>query len=383
MAYLIVPVVCFVLLAWLVWRLFSLTEVKIWKGKIDDLDLILSVLMAAERGEPYLIMKVPRRAGSMKIAFSRSVVRLEMPLVTQSQQIHKESYRAILRDLKLDAQVSSHGTDPDILEWEVEGPPAKASAIIKDAFVRLFEVDPDRVLEFRVFAHVLDQYVIDQGLEEKRAGGKAELPTASTHGHQVESSDETRVGCLKVLAGLLLLPLPFMIAYLEFGYVAAGAVIIAIIVIREVYRRWKKSKAGIRLADFLKITVLLLTAATIYFYDPFYLQLIPTVVLSAVAVAVLLAVSFNLPSLSLFDLKDSAYSTRTVRILFSFAIIATCIGGAAMNEYLRRTLTLDAWVWFFAFFRIEFVLGFLVTSIPLLYYMVKHISETESDTDSP
>ena len=54
-----------------------------------------------------------------------------------------------------------------------------------------------------------------------------------------------------------------------------------------------------------------------------------------------------------------------------------------MNEYLRRTLTLDAWVWFFAFFRIEFVLGFLVTSIPLLYYMVKHISETESDTDSP
>ena len=46
------------------------------------------------------------------------------------------------------------------------------------------------------------------------------------------------------LAGILLLPVPFMFAYLEFGYPAASAVLVVVIVFREVYRRWKKSKSG-------------------------------------------------------------------------------------------------------------------------------------------
>jgi len=105
LAYLIIPVVCFVLLAGLVWHLFSLTNEKVWKGKIDDLDLILSVLMTAEWDEPYLLMKVPRRLTSVKMTYPGSVVRLEMPLVTHRQQSRRESYLAILRDLELDAQI--------------------------------------------------------------------------------------------------------------------------------------------------------------------------------------------------------------------------------------------------------------------------------------
>jgi intracellular septation protein A len=255
--------------------------------------------------------------------------------------------------------------------------------MIKDVFVRMFDVDPGSALEFRTRAHLMDQNVIEQGLGGQHGDDTAELPTAYSQGRQLETSGETRAGCVKMLAGVLLLPLPFMIAYLEFGYLAASAVLVSVIVFREMYRRWKKSKGGSRFGDVLKVGLLLLTGATIVLRDPLYLQLIPTAALLVVAIAELLAVSLNLPHLSAFHQAHLDGDPRTARALLSFAIIAPCVGGAAINEYLRMNVALDTWVWFFAFFRIELILGFLVSSIPLLYYMVQHVWRTDDDSDSP
>ena len=188
---------------------------------------------------------------------------------------------------------------------------------------------------------------------------------------------------MKMLAGVLLLPIPFVMAHLAFGYLAATAVLVSVIVIREAYRRYKRSKGGSRFGTVLKVGVLLLAGATIVFNDPLYLQLIPTAALMAIAVAEFLAVSLNVPHLSPFDPANLGEDSRFGRVLYSFAIIATCVGGAAINEYLRANVTLDAWIWFFAFFRIELILGFLVSSIPFLYYMVRHIPRTDGDSESP
>lgn len=386
MAYLIIPVLCFVLLAALTWVLFGpMTLERVRTGKFEDLDVILSVLMTAEGDGLFLVMKVARRVTSMKATFPGSVVRLEMPLITHRQQNRKESYLEILRDLKLDARVSSHGGDHEILEWEVEGPPVRASAVIKEAFARLFEVDRGRALEFRVFAHISDQSVIDQGLRGTQLSEGAELPTAATRGRPVESVKETRAGCMTSLADVLLLPLPFMIAYFQFGYVAASAVLVLVIVFRWAYRRWKKAESGTRVANALRVVPPLLAGATIYFDDPFYLQLSPTTLLSVLAVAEILAVSFKLPHLSMFDPKklDSPDYTGTVRMLLAFAFIATCIGGVAMNEYLRANVALDTWVWFFAFLRIELMLGFSVTLIPVVFYMARNTPREDDESDTP
>ncbi len=383
MAYLIIPVVCFLLMAGLIWALFGPhSSEKVWKGKIDDLDLTLSVLMTAEWEEPYLILKVPRRVTSLKMTFPGYAVRLEMPLVTQLQQSRKESYLVLLRDLMLEVRQSTDDNGHDVLKWTVDGPPVEASALIKDIFVKLFEVDPGRHLEFRSRAQLMDQYVIEQGLGRENRGEKAELPTAYSQGRQLETFEESRAGCLKMLAVVLLLPIPFVMAHLAFGYLAASTVLMSVIVIREVYRRYKRSKGGSRFGNVLKVGVLLLTGATMVFSDPLYLQLIPTAALVAVAVAELLAVSLNMPHLSAFDPKNLGEGPRTGRVLFSFAVIATCVGGAAINEYLRMNVTLDAWVWFFAFFRTELILGFLVSSIPFFYYMVQHVWRTDGYGES-
>ena len=140
MAFLIIPLLCFVLLGGLTWVFFlPLAGEKVWKGRIDDLDVVLSVLMTADWERTHLILKVPRRVTSMKMTVPGSAVRLEMPLVTRRQKSGRDRYLAILRDLGLDPRLSSHDGDHDVLEWELDGPPAKASASIKDACARLFE----------------------------------------------------------------------------------------------------------------------------------------------------------------------------------------------------------------------------------------------------
>ena len=131
---------------------------------------------------------------------------------------------------------------------------------------------------------------------------------------------------------------------------------------------------------FLRITVLFMTGATIYFDDPFYLQLMPSALSSIIAVTELLSATLDLPRLSMFDWKVKD-DPRTERMLMSVAIIATSTGAVVTNEYLRSNLTLDDWMWFFAFFRIELIFGFLVTSVPLLFYTVQRSPRTDNDVE--
>ena len=76
------------------------------------------------------------------------------------------------------------------------------------------------------------------------------------------------------------------------------------------------------LKDLLKIAVLSLAGATIYFNDPLYLQLVPTSVLSLVAVAQLLSAAFDLPRLSVFEPAKKEDMPKPGRLLFSFSIVA-------------------------------------------------------------
>jgi len=111
-----------------------------------------------------------------------------------------------------------------------------------------------------------------------------------------------------------------------------------------------------------------------------YLQLIPTTVLSTVAIAEVLAVSLGLSRLSLPNLRGEEL-TRPERLFLSFAILATFVGATVANEVLRVNVTLDTWVWFFAFVRIELLFGFLTGALPFIFYQVTRDRAEEEDWD--
>ena len=379
MWYLLIPVVCFVLLIGVGWVISLVpNSEKSWKGRIKGLDVILSVLMTAKGYEPRLLMQVPRRVTWLKMTFPESSIRCEVPLITRLQQSRKERYLSLLRDLALQPKVARKESDQDVLNFRAEGPPSRVSAVIKEAFLKLFEVEPTRSLEFRATVNPLDWNVIEEGLQGLRPGDKADSPVAVTNRYVSDGSSNTAVGCIWSLAGFLLLPVPFVFAYLEFGVAAASATLMAILLCREIYRRWKDTKTGFRFVDSLIMLVLGLAGTTIALGDPIYLQLMPSIVLSVAAVAELLPVSSKVSSL--WE-TPSETLPRIGRLLLSAAIVTTCMGGIALNEYLRATASLDTWIWYFAFFRIELVFGFLASAIPFISYQVAHGLKEEEVRD--
>lgn len=382
MIYLLIPISCFILFAWWGWAFlpWGAREETI-KGKIDDLDLILSVLMTTGMDDPCLCINVQRRVTWLKMTFPDSVVRLEMPLMTRLQRSRGERYLEIFQGLDLDAYFSSNGGDYDTIECDVEAPPDRAATVIKDAFLRLFEVDTTRAVEFRIFAHHTDQTVIGNARSGNLRGYKPEqkeLPVAAFQGDKAETYSEPRAGCLQALVRILLLPIPFLITYFEFGFVAASAVWVVLSLSWVVSRSWRGIKIPYRFHDYFGIMVMVLPCATIYFKDPFYLQSIPTILCSGWAVAELFTVSFNRPHLS-FSPKGLP---RPAQMRWTFAFVVTFIGAIVFYEYLRATVTLDVWVWFFAFLRLELMLGMMTAMFPVITYMERHDTDTEAGTDA-
>ncbi len=368
MTYLLIPIACFVLLAGLYWLITRRNDREInWRGNVEGIDGILSCLMKMEIPDSYLLVKIPDGATWFKMTCPGSLLKLEMPLTTPLQKSWGSHSLAHLRELDLDVHISSNSGADVVLVCEVDGPPANAAAAIKKIFVEKLEIDAATLLEMRLFAPSLNKVALDRALGLTRPGTRANLPTAVTEDNSASGTSQNNVGCMAILVGILLLPIPFVIAYLEFGFLAASAVLVVISVSWEIYRRWKNPDRVFGQIDLIRIVVPILSCTTIYLNDPVYLQFIPTAVLSLAAITELYNKMFNRPPLMAMR---SAVSGRR-RLLISLAIFATCIGGAALNEYLRANLTLGTWIWFFAFARIELIFASVVLAIPFALHDVR------------
>lgn len=383
MAYLIIPLLCFALLAGVSWLFIRSLFRKFWDGTVEELDCILSELMSKETGETHasLIME-PSAGTTVVITFTGSAIRLAIPLVPSLLRRQRSHYLTVLRDLELDPRIYGHHDGNDTLEWSVEEPLAKAATVIKDVLVKLLGEEATKTLRYQVVEESSGQSVFDQGAEFSKPAEQTNVSTAAPPEQKAKSVRDAQSGCFRILAGIFLWPIPFVIAYLQYGYIAASTVLIAIFILREIMRRWRTRTTEFSIFDVLKIVVLLLAGATINFSDPFYLQLIPTVALAIVAVTQSLASAFSLSWLSLVDReKFNANNEPQMLPILIFALVATCLGGAALNEYLRTTISLDSWIWYFAFVRIELLFGFLATTIPGLFYLMRLEFKNDDESD--
>ena len=368
MLYLLIPLlVCAFLALWASATFTTDGTEMVRTGTVSDLDPILSVLMTAAYGDPSVVIKPGLSDDRLKVTFPEGHARLEVFLDAGSEAGRRARCLAVLGDLGLSPIATGGDGEGCDLTCEVEGPVDSVARVIKEAFLRLFDVDSGHEAEFRVTAHYHDQSVITRALTTKPVGDSPNKPAAMTRGRDSESVTSGRRGCLGGLVQLLLLPVPFMWAYLQFGVAAASAMLIAILLIREVYQRYKRQDFRFRFLDLLKLLIVGLSGVTALSGDPLYLQLVPIVVLSVAAAAQLLVAVFNLRPI--FPEEDIELS-KAIKWLFTFAIVVTCVCGAIFYDYLRTCCSLDSWMWFFAFARLELLLGLLTAAMPMIFYQV-------------
>jgi len=153
--------------------------------------------------------------------------------------------------------------------------------------------------------------------------------------------------------------MPFLIAYFQFGFIAATWTLIATIAVRKLVWRRPHDQSGItdtnRLKTGLKggltLVTLGLAAATLFTGEVLFLQLIPTVLSPVIGVAVVYFINKE-KAFYAVDIADPEFQRIFSHIRWILGIVGFCslLDAAAWNEYLWTNFALDTWVWFFSYF---------------------------------
>lgn len=376
MIYLVIPVLCFIGLYLLARKWFPTgTTEQIHKGRADDIDRVLRILLTTGLGDPHLAINVSRRVTWIELAIFEDRMRLTMPLVTRLQRSRRDQLLERLKAQGLEAKIVEAGDGRESLECIICGSPEEVSNQAKVVTLNLFEVtDVAKFMEFRVQAHWTDQRSIEAVLRSRRADAEGSRTASVPRGEKADSYVEARSGCSFVLATLLLVPIPFIAAFLLFGFIAATVVWIITTVGRILFQRWFFRRTKPNRDEFIRGVGLMLGIATLYTGNPWYLQSIPTVWLGLLAIPEAIALVFNKPQLSRLGRVNNSMPPQ-MRNGITLVSVFACALGIAGNEYIRASLSLDIWVWFFAFLPIELAFAFLVTFIPLPLFMLDEIEK--------
>ena len=172
--------------------------------------------------------------------------------------------------------------------------------------------------------------------------------------------------------------LVFVLAYQAFGLFASIAIWLVILIGRKVFELWRWRIWGGLIANFSWLLGMGLGAAALHLRDPFYLQMVPVLVAAGVAAYEALRPlaggrNRSLPVLAMETGEETEVGRgaetarmRAFRPLFMVLLFAAA---ALFYEYLRREVSLDTWIWVFAFVRVEFVLAAVGGLMPFGVYV--------------
>ena len=378
--YLLVPLAFFIIIV-AVFLPISLrfphgNETVTQRISFHDLGRIVSVLMTAKLGGRKAVIWAPKHASRLYVQFDAKGALVEILLATKSLQNRKDRLVADLQSI--DGTVRS--IEQGALHVRFSGQPEAVAAQLGTAYLLTFNVESGRPLLAEVTAWKTD--LLGLGLLELReyqSGGlSGEYPLSTTANANPSKVEHPLAGCLGQAAALLLKPMPFVITYSWYGiiascWVALGVVVTSIAVrwfIKPLLPRW----SNIPLKSLFWTTapyLLVLTTGSVWF-----LMITPTVYC---CVAGLTTIFGEWTGRSTVEPSGADYG-RKGRILTLVGMVSAFVIGGIANEYIRSEYSLDFWIWYFAYFRLELIFGMLALSLPGMIVSVSHQMKKEANT---
>ncbi|MEM7428243.1 MAG: hypothetical protein AAF441_19300 [Pseudomonadota bacterium] len=376
MVYLVIPLLVFLGLVYFVyWQNTLKTRELDWSGKLNNLRFAVPILATAKLGERRLRLGVERRVTWLEVLFCRGGSRIELPLITKVQKSRRSELSGAVERLCGSAEVRRGGEDePDVISAVVSGTPLEQSQLIQRVFKDVFDVANARRISFTARAHPSDLEILRRftvNRHEWDDPGPAKGWTTETSERQIIY---TRRGCMSGLVFMLVLPTFFVAAFYLSGLKAAVITGLAALLVFFPAAAWMRRRVGWQPEKKKQKTrwvvralpLLTVLGAVVYLAtgDRSYFQVLPA------AYCLLFGAHF-------FEvwLRDDDYMvgpdgqrllTRRETNLFLVSVVVLSIGGAVLSEYVRTNASLTAWVWYFAFLRMELMVGLFAAFLPTL-----------------
>ena len=352
---------CITVIAITIFPVHGMTHDEGFRTSVKNLWGIVKICQTSNFGKPCLTLKPARRTVELNIDFlDADRVSISLPLILKKQQKAKDEYIKIFSDHDLVFHDAG-----DQLTVYLDRKDENLGHKITHLYRNLFDVTNTDSLRFSAHLVSSDLRAL-QGL--KRPNFK--FPdTYSYEAHTARYEGKSAWGIqisryLNAVSWLLFAPL-IIISYTYFGlnFMCWAALFFYgfFATYRSIYEKKDISQYWGSLIHFIFISVTLATQNTNY------LQIIPSLcgaIVVLVSGAMVLGVCEPTSHQYIQQKEKQPNVFRASQSVTAFA----GFGLWAVNEWARRHLDLDSWIWFYAFIRLEVMLVLAIIAIPFCFF---------------
>ena len=242
----------------------------------------------------------------------------------------------------------------------------------------IWKVEDDRQISFEFEGHPKDLREIAYAWEGNFENKDVVSPiawTASATEHQIES---TQRGCMPFLIETFLKPIPMVFAFYWYGLWAAIVAALIVWVVHATYRlcsTWSKLK--VRWHQYAWLIVPSATISSLYTGDEFYFKLLPT--LWCISCAVFYFIELLKIQRQEIE-RHSALGQK--RWWIQLSLLGASIVAAFISEYMRGHLETEAWIWYYAYIRIELIVLLIPAGIGIAFMTTSQQADQKKDAST-
>jgi len=375
MGFLILLFIIFILTVLLI-VIFSpdkMGEEENFKAKVKDLWGIVKICQTASFGIPTLELKPAKRSVLLHLHFlDADTVSMSLPLLLKKQQKAKADYLKLflnhnLKVFDLDNKLTVH------LDRQNEN----LGELIAHLYREVFEASDADIVKFTAKTLKTDIKVFDRFKNSNNDFYDSYAFEAPSSQHRGKSALRVIMERILGAAYFLLYPPLIILSYKSGGLTGMSWAAIVFFGFFALYNPIYKKTSIFESMVRGSILYCVLLSATLATQNITFLQSIPSVIgISTALIAAALVLGIMQPK-SEKDIMEKRERRREYIFKQSFWVLGG-VGLLLMSEWARRSLSLEGWVWFFAFIRIELMIAMIVIFAPAYAFFLSTKKNTKN-----
>lgn len=335
----------------------TMGQEETFKADVRDLWGVIKICQTSSFGQPTLELKPANRQVLINLNFlNPETVSMDFPLLLKKQQNAKASYSELFSkhnlkfvDLKSKFTILFNREDENL------------SKLIAKLYKDIFEANDADVVRFNVKALKSDMNILRLHNEKQfKFTDSIESQSSKHNGKSVKRIKTERI--LEAVYFLLYPPM-VVLSYKLLGLMGMCWVTLVFFGFFAIYNpTYKKKSIALSLVNG-SIMYCILLSVTLATKNIVFLQSIPSIIGASVAViSVANMLGLSKPK-SKKDVMQKQKDPKEFKFMQSFWVIGG-LGLFAINEWARRRLDIDDWVYFFGFVRIELMIAMVLIFAP-------------------
>jgi len=327
-----------------------MAEEEKFRPKLRDIGPAVTLCKTAVFGRPKIRLLPPNQEVTLNLEFSTpDLVKLSVPLRQVRQQIAKSRYLDVFAEHGLAVEEHINSQNQMVLSANLNRSDESLTDTIISIYKTLFEAKDHHAVNLYVSTLKLDSNAFLAFRDRNQFHSDHEYKSVSTsfEGKSIRTILFSRI---IETGNVLLYPVTIILSFMNFGVIgmcwAALVFFMVVLSARFLSRKTLSNKYGFRSLSYLG-----LIGATLLTGKSEWIKLAPSVfgvIIALDGAAQILGFRKNRLEFS-NDNRWAGKVSQTVMIIIGLALFL-------FNEWARRTMNLDSWVWFFGFVRFELMI---------------------------